>query len=149
MLAALLARSAAATAMALPPIGDWQGHYKCAQGETALDLEISATTPSKIDAIFYFHAQQNNPGVPQGCFMMHGSFEAAARMVTLSPAEWLDRPAFFVSVGLGGTVSPSGDTLSGRISGPGCAGFSLTRSFAPPVPPAPAPCRDTRQGPVT
>lgn len=148
VIVALASHAAVAAAIALPPIGDWQGIYRCAQGKTALDLEITAVTPSRIEAVFYFHALPANPRVPQGCFMMRGRFDAKTRTIGLKPSRWLDQPAFFVSVGLHGKVSRSGRTIQGTISGPACTGFSLTRGFAEPVPPAPAPCRMKQQGPV-
>ena len=132
----------------LPPVGEWQGHYRCAQGGTALDLAITATTPSAVQAVFYFHALAANPAVPQGCFMMRGAFDAGTRTITLKPAEWLDHPAFFVRVGLRGKLSASGQSIQGMISGPACTSFAVTRSFAAPMPPAPAPCRMRQRGPV-
>ena len=147
MLAAMLA-TAVAAASALPPIGIWQGQYQCAQGKTALDLQITATTLTKIDAVFYFHALPANPSVPRGCFMMHGRFDRKSQTILLNPAEWLDQPPFFVSVGLRGKVSTSGQILRGTITGPACTSFSLTRGFSQPIPPAPAPCHMRQQGPV-
>jgi hypothetical protein len=147
--AAIPGFSALAAPFSLPPIGEWQGVYKCAQGNTALDLEITAETPSRISAIFYFHALAANPHLPQGCFTMRGSFDADMRSIALRPAQWLDHPAFFVSVGLNGKVSASGQRLTGSVTGPACTAFSLTRSFAEPLPPAPAPCHFERQGPVS
>ena len=147
-IAVLASHSAVAAGIALPPIGDWQGIYQCAQGKTALDLEITAVTSSRIKAVFYFHALPANPSVPQGCFIMQGRFDAKTRAIALKPSRWLDQPASFVSVGLRGKMSGSGQKLRGMISGPACSAFSLTRSFAEPVPPAPAPCRMKQQGPV-
>jgi hypothetical protein len=145
---AALTGISAASAAPLPPIGNWQGQYRCAQGRTALDLAITAITPSDIRAVFYFHAVAANPAVPQGCFTMQGTFDAGTGIIKLAPASWLDRPASFVSVGLRGKVSASGRSIQGMISGPACAGFSLHRASAAPVPPAPAPCRVKQQGPV-
>ncbi|HET9147794.1 MAG TPA: hypothetical protein VFN77_07085 [Acetobacteraceae bacterium] len=145
VLAALLPFSGTAAAL-LPPIGPWQGVYRCAQGETALDLQITARSPTRIKAVFYFHALPANPRVPRGCFTMRGSFNQASGRITLTPAAWLHRPPFFVSVAVDGKVSRG--VLSGRIEGPACSGFRLERSLAPPMPAAPKSCRMGQQGPV-
>jgi hypothetical protein len=146
LIIAMIGSSASAAGISLPPIGAWQGRYRCAQGETALNLAIIATTPSRISAIFYFHALAANPRVPSGCFMMHGRFDARTRRIWLKPAQWLDHPAFFVRVSLSGTVSISGQTLKGSIGGPACSVFTLTRDFKSPS--APAPCHLKHQGPL-
>lgn len=145
-LAAGLAGSAGAAS--LPPVGLWQGHYDCAQGWTALALQITAQSPSRVSAIFYFHALAANPHVPQGCFMMRGHYDAAARRITLAPTRWLAHPPFYVWVALSGRVGPHGGAITGRITGPACSGFALVRSFTPPLPPAPAPCRMDQNGPT-
>lgn len=135
-------------AAALPPIGLWQGEYTCAQGKTALALQIIAISPTTVRAVFYFHALASNPGVPQGCFSMQGHFSATTRHLTLTPTLWLARPPFYVWTGLSGTVGPGGARLTGTIDGPACAGFALTTSDKPPLPPAPAACRLDRNGPT-
>lgn len=143
--AALLTTAAAAP---LPPVGLWQGQYVCAQGRTALALQITALAPTKVRAVFYFHALAANPQVPQGCFVLHGTFDPARRRISLSPTRWLARPPFYVWTGLTGTLARGGTVLTGRIDGPACAGFSLRPSTTPPIPPAPAACRLERNGPT-
>lgn len=140
--------SGSAGAAALPPIGLWQGRYVCAQGKTALALQIIAIGPRAVRAVFYFHALASNNEVPPGCFAMQGTFDATTRRLTLLPTRWLARPPFYVWTGLSGTVSMGGGTLTGVISGPACGGFSLVRALAPPDPPPPAACRMEQTGPT-
>lgn len=116
--------------------GSWAGHYDCQQGRTALELDISVTGPQTLEALFYFHAAPENPGVPDGCFLMQGKMVPAENLMVLKPTAWLKQPAGYVAVGLRGQLGPSG-LLQGRIFGPGCTGFTLTRQ---PAPTAPAPC---------
>ncbi|MGC9269822.1 hypothetical protein [Acidiphilium sp.] len=137
-----------AGASSLPPIGLWQGQYTCAQGKTALALQITALSPTSVRAVFYFHALASNPGVPQGCFSMHGHFDAATRRLVLKPTRWLARPPFYVWAALSGTVGPNGTGLAGTIEGPACTDFSLTPSITLPVPPAPSACRMDQDGPT-
>lgn len=132
----------------LPPIGLWQGRYHCAQGETALALQITAQTPTAVRAVFYFHALVGNPNVPPGCFSMHGSYDPATRRLTLVPTRWLSHPPLYVWTGLSGTVGKDGAGLTGTIQGPACTDFALTPSATPPIPPAPSACRLDRNGPT-
>jgi len=137
-----------ASAAALPPIGLWQGQYKCAQGDTALALQITAISPTRVNAVFYFHALAANPSVPQGCFAMTGSFDPATHRIALHPTHWLSQPPFYVWTGLTGTVQPGGDAMTGTIQGPACSIFSLAPSMVLPVPPAPPACRLDQNGPT-
>lgn len=138
----------AAQAASLPPIGLWQGTYHCAQGETALALEITAISPTRVRAVFYFHALANNPNVPPGCFSMQGRFDPASRQLELTPTRWLSQPPSYVWTGLSGTVAPGGAGLTGTIQGPACTDFALRPSAVLPVPPAPPACRMDQTGPT-
>lgn len=140
--------SGTAAAAMLPPIGLWQGRYTCAQGDTALALQITAISPTRVTAIFYFHALAANPAVPQGCFAMTGSFDPATRHLALHPTHWLSQPPFYVWTGLSGTVRRSGTAMTGTIQGPACTDFSLSPSTTLPVPPAPPACRLDQNGPT-
>jgi hypothetical protein len=137
-----------APAASLPPIGLWQGQYHCAQGETALALQITAISPTRVQALFYFHALASNPAVPPGCFSMQGQYDPATRHLTLTPTRWLSQPPYFVWTGLSGTVAADGAGLSGTIQGPACTDFTLTSNATLPTPPAPAACRMDQNGPT-
>ncbi len=117
--------------------GSWTGRYDCMQGQTALELDVSATGPDSVQALFYFHSAPSNPRVPAGCFLMVGKVDAADARLALRPTAWLVRPFGFVWVGLQGSLTPAG-LLQGQISGPGCSDFMLTRQ---PAPLAPSPCK--------
>jgi len=122
----LLLTAAAAQASPYPAaaVGIWTGRYDCAQGSTALELDVSLADPTHLQALFYFHALPQNPYVPDGCFLMRGSFDDAAQALTLSPTQWLLQPAGYVWVALNGTLGADG-VLAGNITGPGCSDFSL------------------------
>lgn len=140
--------SGPALAAVLPPIGLWQGHYRCAQGDTAFALQVTADGPEQVRAVFYFHALTANPAVPQGCFSMRGRFDPATRRIALRPTRWLAQPPGYVWVGLSGLVVSGGSRIAGTIEGPACTDFALARSLAPPVPPAPSACRLEQNGPT-
>ncbi len=126
----------AGPAAAKSVIGDWAGVYDCAQGKTALELEITGLDKTQIQALFYFHAVPENPHVPAGCFLMTGTFDELSGQLQLRPGKWLLRPDGFVTVGMTGTLDAS-DRLSGSISGPGCKDFTLTRTDTGAAKPAP------------
>jgi hypothetical protein len=141
----LLFVSAAAGAVAAAPsaptasaTGIWTGRYDCAQGSTALELDVSLLDLTHLQALFYFHALPANPDVPDGCFLMQGSFDVATQVLSLTPTTWLLRPGGYVWVSLAGRLGPDG-VLAGDITGPGCSEFSLTRSDTSA--PMPADCQ--------
>ncbi|HQT67388.1 MAG TPA: hypothetical protein PLC74_07290 [Acetobacteraceae bacterium] len=145
---AALAVPACAGAAAFPPAGHWRGVYQCAQGNTALDLTIVPVSPTALTALFYFHAIAANQGVPSGCFLMRGTYDAASASVDLTPTVWLAQPAGYVSVGLAGVVGQGGAVLSGAVFGPACSHFSLAVTNQPEMPPAPSVCRIAGKGPT-
>lgn len=117
--------------------GSWAGWYNCAQGATALELDISVSSPQSVQALFYFHGLPQHPAAPAGCFLMLGTVNATTGEVKLAPEQWLSRPFGYVSVALNGQLDGQ-NRLSGSIFGPGCSNFLLMRQAAPQ---APAPCK--------
>jgi len=102
----------------------WIGQYDCAQGTTELRLRIRAVRGNAVDSIFEF---RHVPSGAFGQFTLSGTINGAGGHVVLEPGEWLERPRNYVMVGMDGTLSPSGDTFTGRITEEGCGGFSLRR----------------------
>jgi hypothetical protein len=60
---------------------------------------------------------------------MTGHYDPLARHLTLtaSPADWLDRPADYVTVDLDGFVDDAADVLRGTVRGPGCRDFLVSK----------------------
>lgn len=113
--------------------GSWAGWYNCAQGATALELDISASAPQYVQALFYFHGLPQHALAPAGCFLMQGTISAATGKLQLQPEQWLMRPLGYVPVALSGQLDGQG-RLSGQIFGPGCSNFLLARQLAPQAP---------------
>lgn len=109
------------------PAGDWTGTYICMQGETSLRLTITPKIGGGVDALFHFGRLPSNPGVPEGCFLMTGTFDPPTGRLTLIPTRWLLHPYTFVTVELDGALDPSGSQISGTVAGPGCTTFELSR----------------------
>jgi hypothetical protein len=118
--------------------GTWLGRYTCGQGTTGLTLYVDGLPGSRVTALFHFYADASNPGVPEGCFEMNGSFNQSTRHIELRAGSWLLHPYGYVTVDLSGTMN--GGTMSGRVIGPGCATLELHPAGIR-VPPDPAACR--------
>jgi hypothetical protein len=108
------------------PQGVWSGEYLCGQGSTALELVLQ---PAK-DAVtlrgwFHFQATPANPGVPEGCYEMTGSFDAPSGRISLIAGAWRRQPPGYITVDLKGAVDPGGTTLSGNVLHDSCTSFSL------------------------
>ncbi|HKM65512.1 MAG TPA: hypothetical protein VJY39_23785 [Acidisphaera sp.] len=123
-----------AAAQVATPSGTYTGTYRCGQGMTALSLSIRAAQDGSLSALFYFHAAAGNPGVPKGCFDMHGQWDARTGAVSLQAGAWLLRPPNYVTVDLQGHLTKG--FLGGTVIGPGCTDFSLQADDSPPAPPA-------------
>lgn len=120
--------------------GIWEGRYSCGQGATGLMLTVRPTEGSNVEALFRFYAVKSNPGVPEGCFEMTGTYVPGTRQMDLSAGRWLLRPFGYVTVDLSGTVSADGSGMSGTVIGPLCTRFELHRGPMVPRSAAPA-CR--------
>ncbi|MFT3901346.1 MAG: hypothetical protein QM728_14020 [Gordonia sp. (in: high G+C Gram-positive bacteria)] len=111
-------------------IGTWRGTYHCAQGETAVDLDVTSTSQPGSDlpraaAVMTFGPVPSNPRVERGSYRMtvvneHGN------TFRFTQQEWISRPAEYVMVDLVGELV--GNTLSGGVAGPGCTTFRVVRA---------------------
>jgi hypothetical protein len=129
-----LASLGVAVAQTADPAGAWRGTYTCAQGLTALDMTIDQPTPGRLRALFHFTAVPSNPDVPEGCFLMTGTFDPASRQVTLRPDRWLLQPSGYVMVEMNGRLDDAGQVLAGQVSPvAGCTTFALFRVAMPPA----------------
>ena len=113
-----------------PPVA-WTGAYYCAQGVTAVTLTVQPTGQgNKANALFHFKADKSNPGVPEGCFAMSGTFDS--QQMQFKATDWLLHPAGYVSVDVLGHITPDGQFVSGVVTGPGCGFLSLRRAKRDP-----------------
>jgi hypothetical protein len=123
----ILCGGAAAQSVTIADVtGSWTGAYHCAQGSTALELEISGSEDA-IVARFAFSAHASNPGVPSGSFMMTGRFDAKTATLTLTQQRWINQPPGYIMVDMVGQISASERSYRGRITTEGCEGFFLKR----------------------
>ncbi|TKG59028.1 hypothetical protein [Prauserella endophytica] len=104
--------------------GTWRGSYFCAQGETGLELEVSPAEGDTVPAVFSFFPVEGGPPTPSGSFKVNG-VEENGQFVFRQDA-WIEQPEGFVMVDLG-VASVENGTMTGRVGGPGCDAFSLTK----------------------
>ncbi|NIJ14109.1 hypothetical protein FHU38_004453 [Saccharomonospora amisosensis] len=104
--------------------GLWQGQYQCSQGETGMELEISAPEGDTVEAVFRFFPLPGQPQNPSGSFSMRGRNTETG--LVFAQQEWIEQPDGYVMVDLG-VASVEGDTMTGRVAGPGCADFTVAR----------------------
>jgi hypothetical protein len=124
---AVLCGGAAAQSVTMADVaGTWTGVYHCAQGATALELEISGGEDAVV-ARFAFAADAANPSVPSGSFMMTGRFDAKTATLTLAQQRWVNQPPGYVMVDMVGQVSSTERIYRGRITTEGCDSFVLKR----------------------
>jgi len=113
------------------PVGQWSGNYTCHQGRTALHLTIKQQADGTFQGLFHFSSQPPFHAVPEGCFLMSGTFDPATRRLVLTPGEWLLQPDGYITVGMDGVLDPSGETFEGELTGGyQCTTFDLQRSNA-------------------
>ena len=113
--------------------GEWSGRYICRQGVTGVHVVLSDDGSR---ALFHFYGLPENPGVPEGCFSMSGSFDPASGALNLAAGKWIVRPHNFMTADVSGNLDPTGKIFAGRILGPaGCSNIILARIPSPrPLP---------------
>jgi hypothetical protein len=134
--AAAAAATAAATAAAQPKTtkpalsstayqqldGIWKGSYICAQGQTAMQVRMTAT-PQGVAAALAFSVPNSRPGT----FLMNGVFNPANGQLNLQFVRWGVQPPNYQPANLSGTVDLGRQIISGRVLAPGCSTFILRR----------------------
>ena len=111
--------------------GEWGGTYTCMQGVTAVRLVIAPAGERRVKALAHFFAAPENPDVPEGCFMLGGTFNLTSGDLDLGAERWVIQPTNYRMIDLVGAVDRDGGQLRGRVLGPkGCTSFALTRAKA-------------------
>jgi hypothetical protein len=112
---AMLLSEARADSTGFAIAGHWTGKYICAQGITALRLDVVGGAGNAVSATFNFGPQPENPEVPVGAYAMRGTYDPVSRHLQLEGVTWLQAPSGYAMVGLDGRMSASGERISGRI----------------------------------
>ena len=106
--------------------GTWRGSYVCAQGLTALELELTGQADGRVEGTFAFSEHPDNPGVPSGSYRVHGRMSASG-ILTLRTGEWIVHPQDYFTVAMVGRVELAPDRFYGFIDGAGCDTFLVER----------------------
>jgi len=102
--------------------GRMVGRYLCAQGWTALTLEVTASG-SSVQAVFDFH---HTPTGVRGRYSMRGQLRAGGEL-ELAPVAWITQPRGYKMVGMRGRVGADG-AYRGVILNPSCGEFFVVPS---------------------
>ncbi len=105
--------------------GLWVGSYVCNQGQTRFRVEIEeGAAPGQVEASFTFRPSKANRGVPDGKYLMEGTFEDDS--LVLEATRWVTHPDGYVTVDMQAIVAePDPARITGQIDGPGCTTFSM------------------------
>jgi hypothetical protein len=104
--------------------GEWKGSYSCAS-QTAR-LTISGQGPEGIFSFEY-------PDGTSGSFVVGITINERSNRVQMKPVAWIKQPKDFRMIGLNGTFSDDGKTISGWATG-GCNEFTIATPKAAPRP---------------
>ncbi len=107
-------------------VGNWEGTYTCAQGETGLKLQVSAPEGDSAPAIFEFYPVASNPAAKAGKYRMKVAVSAGGQ-ITFTQVEWIDQPEGYQMVDLVVSGEPKDGTMTGRVLDTSCQNFSVTR----------------------
>jgi hypothetical protein len=110
-----------------PVEAEYQGAYFCGRQVARLTLKVFARPGApRRRALFSFGPQPASPEVPSGAFLVEGAIDAKGGALTLTPVQWVSRPAGYSWLGLSGRSGDGGRTFSGQVTGAaGCSAFTL------------------------
>lgn len=98
------------------------GQYQCAQGWTALELELRFSG-AIVEATFNFHHEATGT---RGSYRLRGS-RASSGEIALAPLAWIRRPPGYIMVGMQGRIGNDG-VFRGTITHPSCGEFVVAPS---------------------
>ena len=80
-----------------------------------------------VTATFNFYGTDSNPNIPNGSYIMSGSFDKNSGDLKLGGVGWIKRPTHYDMVPLSGVIDQSLKYFKGRIQFQGCQEFILER----------------------
>ena len=122
----------ATTAAQMPDVGGtYVGVYACGRETPRLKVEIDQRNAPVLTAVFTFYPATRLPGTSSDSFSfsLEGRYEPSSE-TRLTPKAWVSTPPpGYSMVGMAGEFDTSGG-FNGRIQGPGCSTFSLSKDPA-------------------
>jgi hypothetical protein len=117
-------------ALNVPVEVEYQGAYFCGRQVAGLTLKVfGAAGAARRRALFSFGPQPTSPEVPSGAFLVEGAIALSGGALTLTPVQWVSRPAGYAWLGLSGRSEDGGRTFAGQVTGAaGCSVFTLQRA---------------------
>lgn len=97
-------------------------------------VKPKAVTPTPVEKTFYmirstfnFYATNSTPNIPNGSYIMSGSYNKKTGELRLGGVGWIKRPKHYDMVPLSGKIDSSQKFFRGRIEFQGCKEFILER----------------------
>jgi len=108
---------------ALPIRTEWEGHYFCTQGKTAMRLTVETNPGDEAIMVFEFGPLAENPHLPTGSYQLIGTHtpgDDGAIQFEMRPDKWIVQPPGYSSVSLSAEIDSDHKTITGRIHNPAC-----------------------------
>lgn len=80
-----------------------------------------------VRSTFNFYGTNNNPNIPNGSYIMSGSYDKTTGELKLGGVGWIKRPAHYDMVPLSGKIDSAENFFRGKIEFQGCEEFILER----------------------
>ncbi len=109
-------------------LGTWKGTYICGQGETGVEVSVTATnSDAKLRGMFRFYSLPGRGNAMPGEFGFVGRFDKNISSINTKPISWIRQPPGYTAVGFTGEISSTQREFVGRIDNPGCGAITLSK----------------------
>lgn len=78
--------------------GTWEGTYRCLYEGTA-NVTLTISGNERINAVFSFSPNRDNPTHPTGSFNMTGTYDSREGIVNLEATTWIEQPGAKNAIG--------------------------------------------------
>ncbi len=95
---------------------------------TPVTQKSTQQTKFLVEAEFHFYRTQSNPNIPDGKYLMQGTYDKQTGALKLGGVGWIEKPQHYDMVPLSGKIGPSEKTFTGRIEFQSCQEFTLRRT---------------------
>lgn len=114
-----------------PRHSEWEGTYRCSQGESAMRLVLDATAGGKVTAVFVFGPTADAPDTERGAYRLTGTIKLGPEgtfELALVPDAWIDEPDGYTMTPLRARSSRKQRRMVGRIEHPACGTLDVRRT---------------------
>jgi hypothetical protein len=110
----------------------WTGQYRCAQGQTAVELTLDIDANGAVAGVFSFGPLGVTSTIPDGAYRLRGSVtpgaEADGLAISLEPDGWISQPDDYVMVPVRGIIDRERRSMEGQMENASCGAIKVMRS---------------------